>query len=419
MTSEKKLNNSNSNEVAGNSAEEAELHQPKQISRREALIAAASGAAGLALGGAAIKVAGEVTSDPAHNAEVAVANTDGSESVLATGQYQAGINRPKRPQPHALVTVANLDIAKLPAVMKKLGNTIISLTKNPDPQVFPDGTGDLTILVGLGARALQAFPKGKKLGDTLKMPMYRGDEKLDPILLGGDLLLSINASDPQILEPVYQELTKILPPLTVVWAETAYAQKGKNPSGIGRNPFGFHDGIINPKTPKQLKKDIWIADGPLRGGTICVMRRFLLHTDEFGAHPVPKQERVIGRKKATGIPLSGGTLTSEANITAKTPDGEWVIPTHSHIRAAHPSFIGGEMMLRRSYSVTRKDGETDKPKSFLLFTCFQNNIRTFVATQQRLDEIDDLMNFSTPKSSAAFAILPGFDESHPLGSTLM
>ena len=70
-------------------------------------------------------------------------------------------------------------------------------------------------------------------------------------------------------------------------------------------------------------------------------------------------------------------------------------------------------MLRRGYAFD--NGGAD---SGLMFICFQRDLRTFVATQQRLDERDSLMEYATPTASASFLILPGFDESTPLGASI-
>lgn len=69
-------------------------------------------------------------------------------------------------------------------------------------------------------------------------------------------------------------------------------------------------------------------------------------------------------------------------------------------------------MLRRSYSYARG------AEHGLVFTAFQKNVQTFVLTQQRMDEIDALMDFATATATGSWAILPGFDDDHPLGSTL-
>ena len=100
-------------------------------------------------------------------------------------------------------------------------------------------------------------------------------------------------------------------------------------------------------------------------------------------------------------------------LRAKTEAGDYLTPARSHVRAAHPSFTGSRLMLRRGYAFG-----TQPDDAGLMFVCFQNELDAFVKTQHRLDELDDLMAFATPTASASFLILPGFAADRPLGATL-
>lgn len=171
------------------------------------------------------------------------------------------------------------------------------------------------------------------------------------------------------------------------------------------------------RTEEEQRDGLWIAEGPLANGTICVIWRFILDVAGFRAEPQRRQDEIIGRERPTGIPLSGGELRDDADITLRTADGAFVIASDSHIRAAHPSFIGSPLMLRRSYSFSTT-GVGAAPEQGLIFTCFQNEVRTFVRTQQRMDEIDALMGFSRPTATAAFAVLPGYSSESALGASL-
>lgn len=118
------------------------------------------------------------------------------------------------------------------------------------------------------------------------------------------------------------------------------------------------------------------------------------------------------------MPLSGGTITSDPALGAKTPDGRYLIPADAHVRRANSNVVGVGLMLRRSYS-------TDEPTPGLLFISFQNDIRTFTNTLTRMDHSDALLEFTTTTASATittasatFLTLPGFDQQHPLGATL-
>ena len=75
-------------------------------------------------------------------------------------------------------------------------------------------------------------------------------------------------------------------------------------------------------------------------------------------------------------------------------------------------------MMRRSYGFTATDPATQRLTAGLLFTSYQNDLLTFVRTQQRLDDEDDLMTYATPTAEVSFLVLPGFSRERPLGSTL-
>lgn len=379
------------------------------VSRRALLGTGAGALAGLALGAVGALALHGPSEPPA-------AAATGAAPVAAAGATQAGVARPGNPPHFALVTVANLDTGELARVLPALGAAILALQSSTPSVTLPDGPGDLTVTVGLGARALAALPGGATLVSTVSLPVFAGDEGLDESALGGDLLLSVNASDPSVLGAVTDHLSALVPGFALLWSQAGF--RGSGEDGIARNPFGFHDGITVPRGEEKLAQDVWISEGALSGGTICVIRRFALATTTFAARTLDEQNAVIGRDKLTGAPLSGGSLRDEVDIAVKRDNGDFVIPLDSHVRAAHPSFTGSALMLRRSYSFTDTlpDGNAQHG---LLFIAYQKDVRTFALTQQRLDETDALMHFATPTSTAAFAILPGYSPESPLGSSLL
>jgi len=185
-----------------------------------------------------------------------------------------------------------------------------------------------------------------------------------------------------------------------------------------RNPLGFHDGVIVPRSDDELDESVWIDSGPAAGGTVAVVRRIRLDVARFRAQPVAAQEATVGRRRRDGVPLSGGGATDEVDLTAKTPEGEYLVPLRSHARAAHPSFTGSGLMLRRGYGYSNAVAPGQSPDDGLLFVCFQNDLDVFVRTQHRLDESDDLMAFATTTASASFLIPPGFERDGTLGAAL-
>lgn len=336
--------------------------------------------------------------------------TDSVQAVKIAGLTQAGVTRPVTPQSHALVVIADIDLGDPAQLLADLGTSILLLTSAPVLDIFPDGVKDLSVTVGIGPRVLNILHPAKAAEQLLDLPLFAGDENIDPSLRGGDLLLSFNCSDPQVLEPAYRVLREKIAGFAPRWS--VFGFRGAGIGGIARNPFGYHDGVIVPRSLAEQLRDVWIQDEPLRGSTVCVLRRCLLDTEAFAAQPTERQDAIMGREKVSGAPLSGGALKDQVNVAARGVDGEPVIALDSHVRAAHPSFTGSGLMLRRSY------GFLEGTSHGMLFTAFQKEISTFIRTQQRMDDMDALLNFVRVTASAAFLILPGYGAERSLGASL-
>jgi len=357
-----------------------------------------------AVGGAALGAAGTAWTQRS----TASPSAETSSAVPVFGPTQAGVARPATPQPFGLLSVGDLarpdDVAFLP----DLGRRIARLVSASPADVLPDGPAGLSVTVGVGPRVVKA--RRPDLPGTKPLPAFGGDEQVAAAADGGDLLLAAYAHDPNVLPPVVDYLTGQVPGFQQRWRQRGF--RGPGEGTIVRNPLSFYDGVTIPRTEKELAENVWL-DGTLAGGTICVVRRLRLDLDAFYALPVAARQRVIGRK-LDGAPLSGGAPFSNVNLDAKAPDGTYLIPADAHVRAAHPSFTGSHLMLRRGYAFD--NGETD---AGLLFICFQRDLQTFVATQQRLGQLDHLMRYVTPTASGTFVILPGYTTSTPLGHDLL
>ncbi|KUN94030.1 Dyp-type peroxidase [Streptomyces caeruleatus] len=334
--------------------------------------------------------------------------------VAATGRHQAGITLPQPAQPNLLAVVADLG-AKVAAgpLLADLGQAIRALTSGNDPRLLGLPPGDLTVTVGVGPRLVRAV--GASLPGAADLPRF-SRERIAPRARGGDLLIQICAGDALLLPVVAAALLdQAGDRVRERWRQSA--RRGANvPLGNGltapRNPLGFIDGIVGPHTKAEQQRDLWLA-GPseVAGGTIAVLRRMELDLPRFAALSVAEQEAVFGRRRASGVPLSGGTAAAGPNLGAKTPDGRYLVPADAHVRRAHPAVVGVGHMLRRSYG-------TDEPAAGLLFISFQNDLRTFTATLTHMDTSDALLRFTVTTASATFLILPGFDRKRPLGSQL-
>ncbi|WP_030796720.1 Dyp-type peroxidase [Streptomyces sp. NRRL S-337] len=334
--------------------------------------------------------------------------------VAAMGRHQAGITLPQPAQPNLLAVVADLGTTVAPGpLLTELGQAIRTLTTGTDPRLLGLPPGDLTVTVGVGPRLVRTA--GASLPGTTDLPRF-SRERIAPRARGGDLLIQICASDALLL-PVAAAalLDQAGDRIRERWRQSG--RHGTNVSvGNGltasRNPLGFIDGIVGPRTTAEQQRDLWLAGPPaVAGGTLAVLRRMELDLPRFAALSVAEQEAVFGRRRASGVPLSGGSAASGPELGAKTPDGRYLVPADAHVRRAHATAVGVGLMLRRSYS-------TDEPAPGLLFISFQNDLRTFTATLTHMDTSDALLPFTTTTASATFLILPGFDRQHPLGSQL-
>lgn len=398
-------------------------------SRRELLTGLVAGTLGAGVGvlagrrgapdGAADESGGPGRSGPAGTGLPTTASDASAHGgrVAVHGTHQAGVVRPDTPQTFGLLTVADLPEDQhsrpvLRELLARLGETIAALIDHPPSESMPDGAGDLTVTVGLGPRLVAALDPTWPGAEGL--PPFAGDEGIPASRRGGDLLIAAYATDPGVLTPAADAALAVLPGATPRWSQRVFRGPGRGTRV--RNPLGFHDGVIVPRGEEELAENVWI-DGPgPEGGTVCVLRRLRLDLRAFAALGTPAQERVIGRRHADGSPLSGGGPDDQVDLIAKDARGEFLVPLHSHARAAHPSFTGSDLMLRRSYAFDDGTLPDGTPDAGLLFVSFQRTLRTFVATQHRLDETDDLMRFATPTASAAFLVLPGFDDRTPLGA---
>lgn len=334
--------------------------------------------------------------------------------VSATGRHQAGIALPRSAQHNLLVVVADLgDGVAVGPLLAELGQAIRTLTAGRDPRLLGLPPGDLTVTVGVGPRLVRAV--GASLPGAVDLPRF-SRERIAPQARGGDLLIQICAGD-ALLVPV---VTAALLEQAGDRIRERWRQSGRRgadvPIGKGltapRNLLGFIDGIVGPHTAAEQQRDLWLAGPPaVAGGTLAVLRRMELDLTRFAALSVAEQEAVFGRRRASGAPLSGGTVAAGPELGAKTPDGRYLVPVDAHVRRANSAVVGTGLMLRRSYS-------TDDPAPGLLFISFQNDLRTFTATLSRMDTSDALLKFTTTTASATFLILPGFDRRHPLGSPL-
>ncbi|GAA2809326.1 iron uptake transporter deferrochelatase/peroxidase subunit [Kitasatospora paracochleata] len=401
----------------------------RSVSRR-ALLGGAG--AGLAIG-AVGAVAGERA--------LAVRQPDGTPdlgtaAVPFHGPHQAGILQP----PQARAHLAAFDLA--PAVGRDGLRTLLRTWSATAARLMAGGAADgqenqialdagpcsLTVTFGFGHSLFDKAGLADRRPEALvPLPAFPGDA-LDPARSDGDLWVQIGADDALVAFHALRVLQKQAAGLAVPrWQMSGFARTpGATPHPMtGRNLMGQVDGTNNPKPTEADFAAKVFADGPawLAGGSYAVVRRIRMLLDDWEGLPTDRQERVIGRRKADGAPLSGGADATErtpVDLAVTHPDGTLAVAPDAHIRVAAPASNGGAAMLRRGFSY--QDGllADGSPDAGLLFVAFQADpARGFVPVQRRLARGDGLARFLRHEASGLYAVPPGAPEGGYVGQPLL
>ncbi|GAA1401074.1 hypothetical protein GCM10009662_23730 [Catellatospora coxensis] len=356
----------------------------------------------------------------------------GTTRIAFHGERQAGITTPARPQARLRIVAFDLadgvDRAGLQGLLRRWTQAAAQLSQglplgdSGDDIVTGAGPSSLTVTVGFGPSLFgkAALPAAARPAELTPLPAFPG-EQLDAAHSDGDLCLLVHADDALVAFRAARALTRLAAPQARVrWQLDGFNNSpGVTPTAAtGRNLMGQLDGTNNPQpTDEDFAAKVYVTDpaapGWLRGGSVLVVRRIRMLLDDWDAQPREAQERVIGRRKDTGAPLSGGVERTPANFGTTTADGALAIPADAHIRLATPAFNNGAAMLRRGYSYS--DGDA----AGLIFLAWQADPRRgFVPVQQRLAGTDALNRFIRHETSALFAMPHGVAPGGHLGQDL-
>lgn len=393
-------------------------------SRRGLLGVLGAGVAGFALGGAggagvALGFAGNVSSDNAVGIP-----SDGF--VPFHGEHQAGIVTPAQDRLHfaAFTMLPGAGREELIELLRDWTAAAEALVQGSEvgggaepgnPLLPPDdtgealglGAGNLTLTFGLG-RSLFVPPEGDERGpdpfgirDRLPrefepLPSFAFD-LLDATQSGGDLCVQACADDPQIAVHAIRNLSRIAAGRAhLAWSQLGFGRTASTSRAqdTPRNLFGFKDGTANvmAEDADALQAHIWASDGApewMRGGSYLVARKIQMTIESWDRSSLGEQERVFGRSKLEGGPLSGGDEFAAPDFSAQA-DGTPMIDTASHVRLAHPDSNGGVRMLRRGYNYVDGSNGLGQLGAGLFFISFQASPETFVTVQRSLKP--DLLN---------------------------
>jgi deferrochelatase/peroxidase EfeB len=402
-------------------------------------------------GAAAVGVAGAyvVGHEAAGTPGPAVAPADDAvaSSYPFRGAHQAGIVTPAQDRLHfAAFDVRTDSRDELVALLQAWTEAAERMTRGEGAgpvgptqgaaDLPPDDTGEaiglspsgLTITFGFGPGLFTRFGLEGRRPEALRdLPHFPGDN-LDPARSGGDLCIQACAQDPQVAVHAIRNLARIgFGTVAVRWSQLGFGRTSTTSTAQStpRNLFGFKDGTANVKAEEAEALDdfVWVQDGDdgadwLAGGSYLITRRINMTIEVWDRQPLADQEDFIGRAKASGAPLSGGEEFTEPDFRMPGRDGP-VIPRDAHVRIVHPTKNDGARMLRRGYNFVDGSDALGGLDAGLFFIAFVRDPETqFIPLQNRMAQMDALMEYLKFTSSAIFAVPPGAGPGEYVGQAL-
>jgi len=417
------------------------------LSRRGLLGLAGAGAAGLALGGA--------TGVAATAAVLGAGSTPAGTHYPFYAAHQSGVTTPAQDRLH----FASFDMASgatradLESLLSDWTVAAARLTQGlpvgdgagdgadrSDLLAPPDDTGEaqglppsgLTITFGFGPELFRNDTGADRFGiasrtpPVLKpLPRFAGDA-LVPGSSGGDLCIQACADDPQIAVHAIRNLSRIaFGRAAMRWSQLGFGRTSSTSTSQStpRNLFGFKDGTANIKAEETADVDanVWAtaSDGPgwMVGGSYLVARKIRMIIENWDHTRLGEQQRVIGRDKAHGAPLSGGSEFTAPDFQARAADGTTRIDEDAHVRLAHPDLNDGIRLLRRGYNYVDGNDDLGRLDAGLFFISFQRSPEQFIAIQRRLAR-DAMNEYIKHVGSAIFAVPPGVRVGQSIGAGL-
>ncbi|MFC7218006.1 iron uptake transporter deferrochelatase/peroxidase subunit [Streptomyces polyrhachis] len=413
--------------------------QPPGVSRRRLLAAAAAaGAGGLAAGAAGGAFVQESVRD-----EPAALATVGATRVPFHGVHQAGITTPLQAAGH----LAAFDLTpgaspaatrrEAAALLRRWSDTAARLTAGEpaaghDTGIARDaGPSSLTVTFGFGRGLFDRTGLAARRPAALApLPPFSADA-LDARRSDGDLWVQIGADDALVAYHALRALIRDAGQAAAVrWQVRGF---NRTPGATARprtarNLMGQVDGTNNPRpTDEDFAARIFVPAGGdpdwMAGGSYAVYRRIRMLLDRWEHLSPARQERVIGRRRSDGAPLSGGPDAQEStpvDLDGRLADGTLAIAGDAHVRVAAPESNGGAAMLRRPFSYDEGLRDDGAPDAGLLFVAWQADpARGFVPVQRKLDRGDGLSRFLSHEASALWAVPGGAAAGEYVGQRLL
>ncbi len=417
------------------------------MSRRGLLGAAGAGAVGVGAGLAGGLHLGGRDGSPA------AALAPGAGSYPFYGEHQAGIVTPAQDRLHfAAFDVVTTDRAELVALLQDWTAAAARMTQGRDAGPFgatsgpydapPDDTGEalglppsgLTLTFGFGPSLFRhagqdRFGLAARLPTALqRLPHFPGDN-LEAERSDGDLCIQACADDPQVAVHAIRNLARIaMGRAALRWSQLGFGRTSSTSTAQAtpRNLFGFKDGTMNLKAeePGLLDEHVWVPAGSgrdawLAGGSYLVARRINMTIETWDRQPLREQERVVGRTKSEGAPLSGGGEYTQPDFALTGRDAQPLVATDAHVRLVHPDQNRGVQMLRRGYNFVDGSNGLGRMDAGLFFIAYVTDPNThYIPIQTKIARDDGMSEYLQHTGSALFAVPPGVQAGGYVGQAL-
>lgn len=417
------------------------------LSRRGLLGLLGSGAVGLAvggLGGAGVTYAATRANGTAPTDEV---------SYPFFGEHQAGIVTPAQDRLHFAAfdmwpNATREDLVELlqdwtyAASRLVLGAEISAKGAFGGGEYFPpDDTGEaydlgpsgLTITFGFGRTLFEDVEGRDRFGlaarlpaDFTELPVMVNDF-IDRDLSDGDLCVQACANDPMVAVHAIRNLTRIaVGRASLRWTQLGFGRTSSTSvsQSTPRNLFGQKDGTANIKAEETdlVDEHVWIHPGHdgawAAGGSYLVARRIAMTIEVWDSLQLTEQERVTGRDKREGAPLSGGDEFTAPDFRATGADGSALIDPRSHVSRAHPENNDGIRMLRRGYNFVDGNDAQGRLNAGLFFIAFVASPDRFARVHTNMARDDLFIEYLKTTSTGVYLVPPGIAEGDYVGQPL-